>query len=164
MSPTPTLLDCDPGHDDAIAILLALRRPEVELLGITTVAGNQTLEKTDLNAPRVLELRAARDVPVAAGAGAPLCGAEARGERPRRDRPRWPALSAPRSPSSRAHGSTDPRRADPRPRPADHAVATGPLTNVALAAFAREPDLPSRLQRIVLMGGSIGEGKRPNAY
>src|SRR6266550_5742659 len=69
---TPILLDCDPGHDDAIALLLALASPEVELLGVTTVAGNQTVEKTTANAIRVLELAGRGDVPVAAGAGRPL--------------------------------------------------------------------------------------------
>ena len=68
---TRILLDCDPGHDDAIALLLALASPEVELLGVTTVAGNQTLEKTTANAIRVLELAGA-DIPVAAGAERPL--------------------------------------------------------------------------------------------
>ena len=70
--PTPIILDCDPGHDDAIAILLALASPEVELRGITTVHGNQTLEKTTLNALRVLELAGRSDVPVARGADRPL--------------------------------------------------------------------------------------------
>jgi len=64
---TKILLDCDPGHDDAIALLLALASPELELLGVTTVAGNQTLEKTTANAIRVLELAGRGDVPVAAG-------------------------------------------------------------------------------------------------
>ena len=52
---TRVLLDCDPGHDDAIALLLALASPELELVGVTTVAGNQTLEKTTANALRVLD-------------------------------------------------------------------------------------------------------------
>src|SRR5881296_3063259 len=69
---TPILLDCDPGHDDAIALLLALASPEVELLGVTTVSGNQTLEKTTANAIRVLEFVGREDVPVAAGADRPL--------------------------------------------------------------------------------------------
>ena len=69
---TPILLDCDPGHDDAIALLLALASNEVELRGVTTVAGNQTLEKTTANAIRVLELVERGDVPVAAGADRPL--------------------------------------------------------------------------------------------
>jgi inosine-uridine nucleoside N-ribohydrolase len=55
MTPVPIILDCDPGHDDAIAILLALASPEIELVGITTVSGNQTLDKTTANALRVLE-------------------------------------------------------------------------------------------------------------
>ena len=55
MTPTPILIDCDPGHDDAIALLLALGSPEVELLGVTTVHGNQTLEKTTTNALKLLE-------------------------------------------------------------------------------------------------------------
>src|SRR6516165_8453599 len=68
----PIVLDCDPGQDDAIAILLALASPELELRGITTVAGNQTLDKTTRNALKVLELAGRTDVPVAAGADAPL--------------------------------------------------------------------------------------------
>src|SRR3990172_462811 len=69
---TPILIDCDPGHDDAIALLLALASPELELLGVTTVSGNQTLEKTTANAIRVLDLAGRADVPVAAGADRPL--------------------------------------------------------------------------------------------
>ena len=71
-TPTPIILDCDPGHDDAIALLLALGSPELELLGVTTTYGNQTLEKTTANALRVLELAGRGDVPVASGASAPL--------------------------------------------------------------------------------------------
>ena len=70
--PMPVILDCDPGHDDAIALLLALASPELELLGVTTTYGNQTLEKTTANALRVLELVGRTDVPVAAGADRPL--------------------------------------------------------------------------------------------
>ena len=69
---TPIILDCDPGHDDAIALLLALASPEVELLGVTTVHGNQTLEKTTANALRVLDLAGRSDIAVAAGAERPL--------------------------------------------------------------------------------------------
>ena len=69
--PTPIVLDCDPGHDDAIALLLALASPELDVLGVTTTYGNQTLEKTTANALRVLELAGRTDVPVARGAAAP---------------------------------------------------------------------------------------------
>jgi len=72
VSPTPILIDCDPGHDDAIALLLALASPEVDILGVTSVAGNQTLDKTTANAIRVLEFAGRGDVPVAAGADRPL--------------------------------------------------------------------------------------------
>src|SRR3954467_11782383 len=97
----PILLDCDPGHHDTLAMLLALASPEVELLGITTVAGNQTLAKTTANALRVLEFAGRDDLPVAAGAAGrapPAGGRRRRGppgapgrrgrRRPRRDRPR----------------------------------------------------------------------------
>src|SRR5258707_4243363 len=66
------LLDCDPGHDDAIALLLALASPEVDLVGVTTVHGNQTLEKTTANALKLLEFVDRADVPVAAGAERPI--------------------------------------------------------------------------------------------
>ena len=68
---TRIILDCDPGHDDAIALLLALGSPEVQLVGVTTVAGNQTIEKTTANALRVLE-HVGAEVPVARGAERPL--------------------------------------------------------------------------------------------
>ena len=68
----PVIIDCDPGHDDAIALLLALASPEIDLLGITTVAGNAPLDKTTINALKVLELAKRTDVPVAAGFSRPL--------------------------------------------------------------------------------------------
>jgi len=149
---TPILLDCDPGHDDAIALLLACASPEVNLLGVTTVAGNQTLEKTTANAIRVLELAGKGDVPVAAGSPRPLV--------------RDPVVAA------NVHGETGldgPDLPPPQESPVKaHAVdfladrldgavlvATGPLTNVALL-LARYPD--ARPERIVLMGGAIAEG------
>src|SRR5260370_41854548 len=66
------ILDCDPGHDDAIAILLAAHHPEIDLLAITTVAGNQSLEKTTHNALKVCSLANIRNVPVARGMDRPL--------------------------------------------------------------------------------------------
>jgi len=69
---TPVILDCDPGHDDAIALLLALASPEIELVGVTTTHGNQTLDKTTDNALRLLALVDRTDVPVAVGAERPL--------------------------------------------------------------------------------------------
>ena len=69
---TPFILDCDPGHDDAMAILLAHGSAELELAAITTVAGNHPLELTTVNALRVCSLAGITDVPVAAGCAAPL--------------------------------------------------------------------------------------------
>ena len=66
------ILDCDPGHDDAVAILLALGNPEIELLGVTTVGGNQSLEKVTYNARAVLEKAHATDVAVYAGCNRPI--------------------------------------------------------------------------------------------
>ena len=66
--PKPVIIDCDPGHDDAMALMLAVASPELELVAVTTVAGNQTLDKVTANAIRVLDVVQAHDVPVAAGA------------------------------------------------------------------------------------------------
>ena len=157
-SPTPILVDCDPGHDDAIALLLALASPELDVLGVTTVAGNQTLDKTTANALRVLEFVGRGDVPVAAGAERPLLRAQ--------------------HAAAHVHGETGldgPDLPPPRGAPVDaHAVdflaerlgasarpvtlvAVGPLTNVALL-LARHPEAAESVERVVLMGGSIGEG------
>src|SRR5215211_1645874 len=74
-SPLPVLLDCDPGHDDAVAILLAAARPDaIDLRAVTTVGGNAELQKVTLNARRVLTLAGVTDVPVAAGAAGPRRG------------------------------------------------------------------------------------------
>jgi inosine-uridine nucleoside N-ribohydrolase len=152
---TKIVIDCDPGHDDAIAILLALASPELELIGVTTVAGNQTLDKTTRNALVTLEIAGRSDIPVAAGADAPL----------RRE------LRT----AAHVHGETGldgPELPEPQAKPVDaHAadflaeliqpgvvlVPTAPLTNVALL-LERHPDVRDRLERIVWMGGAIGEG------
>src|SRR5437667_11410431 len=70
--PRKIIIDCDPGHDDAMAILLAHGNPEIELCAITTVAGNQTLAKTTLNARRICTVAGIDDVPIAAGCDRPL--------------------------------------------------------------------------------------------
>jgi purine nucleosidase/pyrimidine-specific ribonucleoside hydrolase len=149
---TPVLLDCDPGHDDAIALLLALGSDELELRGVTTVAGNQTLERTTANAIRVLELAGRPEIPVAAGAGRPLVreprvAADVHGET---------GLDGPDLPPPRAKPSTEHAVDFLAARIAGATlVATGPLTNVALL-LARHPE--ARPERIVLMGGAIAEG------
>ena len=69
------ILDCDPGHDDAVAIMMAAKHPKIELLGITTVAGNQTLDKTSVNALNVCQYLGV-DVPVCAGCSVPMVRAK----------------------------------------------------------------------------------------
>ena len=71
-SPLPILIDCDPGHDDAIALLLAVASPKVELLGVTTCFGNCAVEDGTRNALRILTLAGATSIPVAQGASGPV--------------------------------------------------------------------------------------------
>jgi inosine-uridine nucleoside N-ribohydrolase len=156
-APRPVLLDCDPGHDDAVAILLAAGRPDaVDLRAVTTVAGNAELRKVTLNARRVLTLAGVTDVPVAAGAAGPRRGdlitaLEVHGES---------GLDGAELPEPAM--ALDPRdavelMADRGPATV---VATGPLTNVA-ALLERSPQT---VQEIVWMGGSTGRGNtRPYA-
>jgi purine nucleosidase len=152
------ILDCDPGVDDALAIAFALGHPAIDLLGVTTVAGNVNLDKTTANALRVLDYLGAAGVPVTAGCPVPLV----------RD-----GRSA-----EHVHGADGlggaglpPARSDPRPGHAtdfiiDTAlaapgevtlVAVGPLTNIALA-LRREPALIASVRDFVIMGGSSGRG------
>jgi inosine-uridine nucleoside N-ribohydrolase len=154
----PVLVDCDPGQDDALALLLALASPELELLGVTTVAGNQTLAKVTDNAIRVLELAGRGDVPVAAGADRPLArelvtAADAHGET---------GLDGPELPPARGQ-PVDRHAVDflaervlSAGRPVT-LVALGPLTNVAVLV-AERADAAQKLDRVVLMGGAIAEG------
>jgi inosine-uridine nucleoside N-ribohydrolase len=155
---TPVLIDCDPGHDDAMALLLALASPELELLGVTTVHGNQTLAKTTANALRVLEFAGRGDVPVAAGADRPLLrepkvAASVHGETGL-DGPDLPAPAG--SPSSVHAIDFLADRLHSAGRPVT-LIPTGPLTNVALL-LVRHPDVVDDIERIVLMGGAIAEG------
>ncbi len=155
---TDIILDCDPGHDDAIALLLALASPEVRLLGVTTVSGNQTLEKTTANAIRVLDHVGRHDIPVAAGASRPLVrerhvAAEVHGETGL-DGPDLPGPSREAEP---LHAIDWIAAAVERAARPVTLVPTGPLTNIALF-LARYPELVAKLERVVLMGGAFGEG------
>jgi inosine-uridine nucleoside N-ribohydrolase len=152
----PVILDCDPGHDDAIALLLALASPEVELLGVTTVHGNQTLAKTTANALRVLDLAGRSDIAVAAGADRPLLreltvASHVHGDSGL-DGPALPAAS--RAPLDEGAVEFMVRTIAASPEPVT-LVPTGPLTNIALLL---ERTGGANVARIVLMGGSIAEG------
>jgi len=144
---TKIVIDCDPGHDDAMAIFLALASPEIELIGVTTVAGNQTLDKTTRNALVVLEIAGRTDVPVWAGADAPLT-------RTLRTAPHVHGESGLEGPVL-PPPSVDPYEGDPAEwfEPGVVLVPTGPLTNVARWIERRVP-----IERIVWMGGAIAEG------
>jgi purine nucleosidase/pyrimidine-specific ribonucleoside hydrolase len=154
----PVILDCDPGHDDAIALMLTLASPELELLGVTTVAGNQTLEKTTANAIRVLDHIGRPSVPVSPGASRPLVrerevAANVHGETGL-DGPDLPPASREAGPAHAIDWIAEALAGSSSPVTL---VATGPLTNVALL-LARYPDVEGKLARIVLMGGAIAIG------
>jgi inosine-uridine nucleoside N-ribohydrolase len=153
------ILDCDPGHDDAMAILLAAASPGIELEGITVVAGNQTLAKTALNARRVCSVAGIRDIPIVTGADRPLrrepvVAAEIHGASGL-DGPEWPEPTVELDARHAADFIIERAgAADARPLTL---VAVGPLTNVALA-LEREPGIVGRIDRIAIMGGAIGLG------
>jgi purine nucleosidase len=157
-APRKVILDCDPGIDDAFAIAFGCGHPAIELCGVTTVAGNVGLDRTTANALAVLEFLGRGDVPVAAGSPVPLL--------------------RPFSDAHDVHGETGLGAASlpaARGRPvAAHAVdflierieaepgtvtlvATGPLTNIALAV-RHHPPLASQVADFIIMGGSAGRG------
>ncbi len=162
-APIPVLLDCDPGHDDAVAILLALGSPGVRLLALTTCFGNCAVEDATRNAQRVLALAGREDVPVAQGAAGPMRGEVALG--------------------NYVHGVTGldgPALPEPTVAPVDETatellarcltasaepvavVVTGPMTNLAVLLGER-PDLVGRIREIVFMGGSTERGNHTPA-
>ena len=157
MVKTKIILDCDPGHDDAVAIILAGKNPKIDLLGITIVSGNQTLDKTVRNALNVTQ-HLGIDVPVYGGCSEPMVrkkvvAGDIHGESGL-DGPVFPPLE---------------RKAEP-----EHAVnfiiktlmesegditvvTTGPMTNLAMA-MRMEPNIVPKIKQIVLMGGAIANG------
>jgi purine nucleosidase len=160
---TPIILDCDPGIDDALAIAFAAASPAIDLIGMTTVAGNVELAKTTANALAVASFVGATDAPVTPGSAAPLLR---------------PALTA-----GHVHGDSGlggavlppPARAAEDGHAIDYIidtigaargeitlVATGPLTNIGLAV-SREPRLVTWVRDFVIMGGSASRGNMNHA-
>ncbi len=157
--PRKIIIDTDPGQDDAAAIMLALGSPELEILGITTVAGNVPLSRTSTNARIILEFCARTDVKVFAGADKPIAR---------------PLITA-----EHVHGKTGldgPELHEPQmPLQEQHAVdfiietlrrepegtvtlcTLGPLTNIA-TALQKAPDIAGRVRELVMMGGGFFEG------
>lgn len=154
----PVILDCDPGHDDAIALILALASPELKVLAVTTSAGNQTPDKTLNNALRILTLLGRDDIPVAAGAPKPLAreliiADNVHGESGL-DGPKLPDPAFAPVAMTALELMAKCLRESPEPVTL---VPTGPLTNIALL-LAAHPELKSKIACIVLMGGAAGPG------
>ena len=154
------ILDCDPGQDDAIAILLALASPEeLEVLAITTVAGNVPLARTTRNARQIVELAGRGDVPVHAGCARPILRPLVTAEYVHGETGlNGAVLPEPMVPLTPGH-AVDVIVAQVMDRPPGTVTLcpTGPLTNVALAII-KEPAIVSRLKEIVLMGGAMELG------
>ena len=154
----PVIVDCDPGHDDALALLLAAGDSRLRLLGVTTVAGNQTLDKTTRNALKILALAGVADVPVAAGCDRPLVGDLAVAEDIHgASGLDGPDLDVPIAEVADVHGVELMRRLIMGSAEPVTLIATGPLTNVALL-LRRHPEVMPRVRRIVFMGGSTERG------
>ena len=155
--PKKIILDCDPGHDDAVAIMLAIASDDIDLLGITCVGGNATLENTKLNALKICSLLNRKDIPIYAGSDKPLI---------------YDLVTA-----EHVHGKSgldtdgEPINLDPSHRIKEmsaidfiinecknaeepiYLCPTGPLTNIALC-LQKDPSIKDKIKEIVLMGGA----------
>ncbi|MBC7281059.1 nucleoside hydrolase [Hoeflea sp.] len=155
MKPTKVIIDCDPGHDDAIALLMAHRMPEVDLIGVTTVCGNAPLERTTANCLRIMELLGATGVPVAAGCVTPLGRPLVLGTA---DGPSGldgsPYLPEPTMELQKEHGVDFLARLLREAEEPVVLVPTGPLTNIGMLLL-KYPDVRAKIARIVLMGGAF---------
>ena len=152
------ILDCDPGHDDAIALLLACKADNIKMLGVTTVAGNSYIENVTNNAIRVMEYAGIKGIGVYQGCGRPMfndlyrdTGISIHGA---------DGLGGPEIP--KAVGKKQPEHAVEfivrtlREREEKVTiVAVGPLTNIALALMLCTPEMKAKIDRIVIMGGSV---------
>lgn len=159
MTPQKLIIDTDPGQDDAVAILLALASPEIDLLGITTVAGNVPLALTEVNARKICDLAGRQDMPVFAGADRPLMRKLVTAEHVHgRTGLDGPDLPDPVTPLQDRH-AVDFIIETIRSEPAGSVsiAPVGPLTNIALA-LRQAPDIAPRIDRIVMMGGGCFEG------
>ena len=155
--PKKIILDCDPGHDDAVAIMLAIASEDIDLLGITCVGGNATLENTKLNALKICSLLKRQDIPIYAGSDKPL---------------KYDLVTA-----EHVHGKSgldtdgEPINLDPSHKIQEmsaidfiinecknaeesiYLCPTGPLTNIALC-LQKDPSIKDKIKEIVLMGGA----------
>ncbi|MFH0068538.1 nucleoside hydrolase [Peribacillus sp. NPDC056705] len=163
MNKRKIIMDCDPGHDDAIAIILAAAQPELEILGITTVSGNAEIEKTTKNALKTCELVSLTDVVVSKGASEPLI-------RLRETAPGihgdsgldGPELPDPSRSWSEEHGADTILRLIKESIEPVTILPTGPLTNIAIA-LSKAPEIKDHIEEIILMGGGTFGNWTPTA-
>ncbi|PVU99207.1 hypothetical protein BB560_005544, partial [Smittium megazygosporum] len=161
----PLWLDCDPGHDDAIAIILAAHNPRLELLGISTVSGNQTVDKTTINAIKMLEAVGRPEIPVYKGAGKPLLrftknDPEIHGESGLDGTDLLPALDEQRYIEAYEKNAIEEMaKAIFASEEKVSLVALGPLTNIALLVCTY-PAVVSKIKILSFMGGALKEGNR----
>ncbi len=163
MTTRKIIMDCDPGHDDAISIILAAAQPELEILAITTVSGNAEIEKTTMNALKICDLVSLNDVVVSKGASEPLI-------RVRETAPSihgdsgldGPDLPQPSRSWSGEHGSDTIIRLVKESKEPITILPTGPLTNIALA-LTKAPEIKDNIKEIVLMGGGTFGNWTPTA-
>ncbi|WP_404288355.1 nucleoside hydrolase [Glutamicibacter arilaitensis] len=158
-TPRKIILDCDPGHDDAVAILLAHGNPQIELLAVTTVVGNQTLEKVTDNALAVGTIAGITGVPFAAGCPRPLVRNIETAPQVHGDSGMdGPAQPKPRIELDERHAVDLIIEIIMSHEPGEITlVPTGALTNIALAV-RREPRIVERVREVVLMGGGYHTG------
>jgi inosine-uridine nucleoside N-ribohydrolase len=156
--PLPLIIDSDPGLDDALAIGLAVARPELDLLAVTTVGGNADVRHCTTNALRLLELYGAGDVPVGEGAAMGLFGDVVRATEIHGEAGIGRTILPPSAAQARPEGAVDLIARILREHPEPVTIAPiGPLTNIALL-LRLHPELAPRIAHVCLMGGSIGDG------
>jgi len=153
MTAIPILFDCDPGHDDAIALVMAHRSPAIDLLGITTTCGNAEIDKTTSNCLRILEFIGAGDVPVAQGChrplGRPLVLGTADGPSGLDGSPYLPQAKRTVVPQHAVDFLAEKLAAQPEPI---DVVATGPLCNIGLLVL-KHPEVLPKIRELTWMGG-----------
>lgn len=158
MKKIPILMDCDPGHDDAIAIILALSSEKLDVLGITSVCGNMTIEKTTKNVRSICEFLGRRDIPIAQGRSGPLLtSVYTAGVAHGKSGLDGPELPDPVAPLQKESAVEFLAKKIKESEENVVLVPTGPLTNIAVLLLCY-PELISKIDKIVLMGGSIVGG------
>lgn len=158
LTPTPIILDCDPGHDDAVAILLAVSSPSIDLLAVTTCFGNCSIEDATRNALRILTLAGATDVPVGRGAGDPLVAPLELGNyvhgKSGLDGPDMPEPAFKESEQSAVELMHSKISVHSEPVTM---VVTGPMTNMA-QLLRTHPGDAGNIAEVIFMGGSTERG------